>query len=73
MSAPKCTSWLGHHFVARYSTSPRNLLPKQMEELFWLGHTERVQLTRPQRTYECDVCARCGHVVQLPQDRDKTP
>lgn len=61
---PKCTSWRGHKFEARYSTQPMNLLPRQMDELFWLGYDDRKRLTQPKRTYECDVCIRCGHVVQ---------
>ena len=63
----KCTSWLGHRFEPRYSTTPKNLLPKDMGELFWLDWRDRERLTQPTRTYECDVCVRCGHVVQQPQ------
>lgn len=63
MTAPKCTSWLGHKFVARYSTKPGKLTPAQLKELFWLGTLERKYAMSSERIYECDVCVRCGHVI----------
>jgi hypothetical protein len=63
----KCTSWLGHKFEARYSSRPTTLASPKMQELFWLSMDDRKRLTQPIRTYECDVCTRCGHVVQKVQ------
>ena len=60
----KCTSWRGHRFEARYSTRPIVLPAQKMQELLWLSMDDLKRLTEPVRTYECDVCVRCGHVVQ---------
>lgn len=59
----KCTSWLGHKFEARYSTSAAKLTQGQMDELFWLGSDAKRRLSSPTRTYEGDVCVRCGALV----------
>lgn len=59
-----CTSWLGHHFEARYSET----LP-DISDLFSGGfktsvHGMSVFLDSiKSKTYEGDVCTRCGCVV----------
>lgn len=60
----KCTSWRGHRFAARYSTKPATLSARALQELWWMAGDDRERLTQPVKTYECDVCVRCGHVVQ---------
>lgn len=63
---PKCKSWLGHKFEARYSKGPARV-PTD-EEAFWPSVFDQVSMAESRRTitYECDVCVRCGHVVQPP-------
>jgi len=61
----KCTSWLGHRFVPRYSSRPPNLSVQQIDKIWWQMGAERAALTRPVETYECDVCVRCGAVAAL--------
>lgn len=64
---PKCTSWRGHKFEARYSTGPgRKLTEPEMWHAWPYDLTTLSEKTR-RKTYECDVCVRCGHVVQKPQ------
>lgn len=62
---PKCTSWLGHKFEGRYSTTPppENILaglegnaPIVVNELL---------KTMSAKTYERDICVRCGVTVEL--------
>lgn len=60
----KCTSILGHRYEARYSTRAAKLTQQQIHEALWLSILDRARLTQPTKTYECDVCVRCGHVVQ---------
>lgn len=66
--APKCKSWFGHKFEARYSLGPARSLSET--ELFWLMGYDRLPAIKASRrqTYECDVCVRCGHVVQPPPE-----
>lgn len=66
MSAPKCTSWLGHKFKARYSVAPGRRLSEQ--ELFWTPYTHRLAAIEAtvKRTYVGDVCTRCGCIVNSP-------
>jgi hypothetical protein len=61
---PKCTSIWGHKFVARYSSAPGRRLSQ--DELFWLPYTQRSEVIAAgiKRTYEHDICVRCGHVVE---------
>jgi hypothetical protein len=64
MSTPKwCTSWWGHKFEARYSYEPGRSL--SANELFWTPYEQRraAILATQKRTYEGDVCIRCGCVV----------
>jgi hypothetical protein len=57
--SPKCTSWLGHKYEARYSkTFPNGQF--QME-----GGSVRALEATKNVTYERDICVRCGHVVEL--------
>lgn len=63
MTAPKCTSWLGHWFSARYSYGPA-VIPEggipyspAVDELGDI--LERIK----SRSYVHDICIRCGHVV----------
>lgn len=60
---PKCTSWLGHRFMPRYSTTPVRMTETMLQALFWAAYSDRRNLTAPRKTYECDICVRCGHVV----------
>lgn len=64
---PKCTSWLGHKFVARYSTKPHVMTPAQIDQMFWLGSEDRRRMTRPIETYERDICVRCGCTLERPE------
>jgi hypothetical protein len=66
-AVPKCTSWRGHKFEARYSSRPGRM--PSPEQLFWVGYSLQLDVVNASRiqTYECDVCVRCGHVVQQPQ------
>lgn len=60
---PKCTSWRGHKFEGRFSSEPAGNLEVDR------GTYRAVQLLADfstKRTYECDVCVRCGHVVKPP-------
>jgi hypothetical protein len=61
---PKCTSWRGHKFEARYSYGA----PRKMTEveLFWLPYTTRKDVLTNARsqTYIHDVCIRCGTIVE---------
>lgn len=62
---PKCTSWLGHKFQARYSTTNPALL-KLIERSSEVElHPYAMTKMREER-YECDVCVRCGTVVRPP-------
>lgn len=59
---PKCKSWLGHKFEGRFSTEP-----PPIDSVNEFDGTNRWMyilfdaLTK--RTYECDICVRCGHKV----------
>lgn len=64
MTVPKCTSWLGHRFVGRYSTSgapPGSLDGLKIDGLQAIKAT--VDALRS-TTYERDVCVRCGATVE---------
>ena len=58
---PKCSSWLGHKFEARYSiTNPA------LREL--IARAAKIDTFYPEsmqdKEYVCDICTRCGHVVE---------
>jgi hypothetical protein len=70
---PKCTSWLGHKFEGRYSLGAP---VKQMDE-HWLAIQGTVAIPRiidasKPKTYERDVCVRCGAVIERKNDTPKT-
>lgn len=60
---PKCKSWLGHKFEARYSTTNPSLLRLIERSSSVELHPYAITKMR-EETYECDVCVRCGQVVR---------
>ncbi len=55
---PKCTSWRGHKFEARYSE-------KMPEEGFEMkGGSSLALAAMKGKIYERDICVRCGHVIE---------
>lgn len=63
---PKCTSWRGHKFEGRYSVEPTTDVkfsdydvPQMTESLFL-----DLAKMRQKRTYERDVCVRCGATIE---------
>jgi hypothetical protein len=63
-AVPKCTSWLGHKFEGRYSyTNPALVtLMNRASEINNLPPSMVVNMR--DATYHCDVCVRCGHVIE---------
>ncbi len=61
---PKCTHWLGHKFEGRYSEKPGKR--PTVDELFWVGWSRQEQMIAASidRTYERDICVRCGFAVE---------
>jgi hypothetical protein len=59
----KCTSWLGHKFEGRYSQAPSSF---RIEDSSGISAEELAVLANEYRTktYERDICVRCGHVVE---------
>ena len=60
---PKCTSWLGHKFEARYSYN----WPDGRYEATLSGAPRDVEVmvrAQQDKTYERDICVRCGHVIE---------
>lgn len=66
MSVPKCTSWLGHRFLARYSTQPFKTSNAELQALA-LVNKDIV------KTYERDVCTRCGATIEKYVETSATP
>lgn len=62
MTAPKCTSWLGHKFEARYDLEAPTQVVKSSGGWSAREVVDVLDATRPQ-TYVHDICVRCGHVV----------
>lgn len=60
---PKCTSWLGHKFKARYSTGPAN--PNAYDG-YQGDAVALIELAKTSQTvtYERDICVRCGITVE---------
>jgi hypothetical protein len=61
MTAPKCTSWLGHKFEARFDIKPypgANFLRASADA------TVKVINAQATRTYVRDVCVRCGATIE---------
>lgn len=65
--SPKCTSWLGHKYQARYSLSGAPALTDEEAMFAWSFDYAEILSQKRAKTYECDVCVRCGHVVQKAQ------
>lgn len=63
---PKCTSWLGHRFRARYSVEPFKSRNAELQALA-LVNKDVV------RTYERDVCERCGWAIERHIEITGTP
>ena len=64
---PKCQSWLGHRFEARYSTRPYGDLslddvsgPAAAVAFLY----DKVIEGNTIREYQGDICVRCGFVVE---------
>ncbi len=57
---PKCQSWMGHKFEPRYSTQPDATLAGFKADSVFSADLPKL-LTK--RTYEFDICVRCGHKV----------
>jgi hypothetical protein len=55
-----CSSLWGHRFVARYSYRPPARVKGEAELAADFARAMTI------RTYECDVCVRCGVVVKRP-------
>jgi len=65
MIAPKCTSMWGHKFEPRYSTTgaaPVSIDDLGVQSISELSLHELTKLKQA-KTYEGDVCVRCGCVV----------
>lgn len=58
---PKCRSWLGHYFEARYSTTGAKGDMNVKGDA--IAAIEIMKLTCD-AIYERDVCVRCGHVIE---------
>lgn len=60
---PKCRSWLGHKFEARYSSSRPHIA---YDALFWIGSYRVAEVLEASKThvYQHDICVRCGFVVE---------
>lgn len=67
MTVPRCTSWFGHKFEPRYSKTAAPLLTQDELLFAWSHDYALMQEKKRKVTYECDVCVRCGHVVQKAQ------
>lgn len=57
----KCTSWLGHKFVARYDLGAPDL--SWFRSFSGYGVNEMIEKMKP-KTYVHDVCVRCGQIVE---------
>lgn len=67
MTTTKCTSWLGHKFQGRYScTETRGSTGFEGSKYSVL---EAIEASKGRtETYHCDVCVRCGLVINLQDD-----
>lgn len=59
---PKCTSWWGHKFEARYSLSASTMIEFEVGKATAKALGEIIDRYRD-RTYEGEVCVRCGYQV----------
>ncbi len=72
-AVPKCTSWRGHKFEARYSTEtaqpnqPLTFAQIGVERMSEYTFSELFEVNARQsekRTYVHDICTRCGFQVK---------
>lgn len=60
---PKCTSWRGHKFEGRWSKD-RAVIDSFKSDKITARGLEIVMEGATKRTYECDICVRCGHRIE---------
>ncbi len=62
----KCTSWLGHKFEPRYTftVSPDHELKLGPMRGYGSVSAEDIIRSFQSKTYERDVCVRCGEVIE---------
>lgn len=60
---PKCSSWLGHKFEARYSNQNPALIKLLDNAVGGLELHPFAMKAMREETYECDICVRCGFKV----------
>ena len=63
----KCTSWLGHKFQGRYSCTETGGSTDFEGSVFSVMKAIEASKDRT-RTYHCDVCVRCGLVINSQDD-----
>lgn len=63
MTAPMCTSWLGHRFKARYSLGAA-VLPADLKVSIAVDSLASIYERFREVTYIHDICVRCGHVIE---------
>ncbi len=51
----------GHDYQPRYDEAP----PTRMPDLFFVSDGSKAKIIESlkTKTYVCDICARCGHVI----------
>jgi hypothetical protein len=64
--SPKCTSWLGHRFEARYDSGAAETVSLSDIGVVKMTETAYLELMRLRRgeTYIHDICVHCGHVIE---------
>lgn len=63
----KCTSWMGHRFVARYSEYEPQLSDESaaiIQGLAFSDYRMKAFADAKRRVYERDVCVRCGVTIE---------
>jgi hypothetical protein len=72
-TTPKCSSWRGHKFEARYSletgapAEPLTFEKIGVASITEYTFSELFEINARQaetKTYERDICVRCGHVIE---------
>lgn len=62
---PRCTSWRGHKFEPRYSLGlPPSLAADVLDQFPYISLDAERNLTKAPKTYERDICVRCGATVE---------
>lgn len=59
----KCISWLGHKFEGRYSSTPIEAGDRKLD-IQGTHALDAATLLYTTRTYERDVCVRCGATIE---------